>query len=431
MTLQRAAPFLDGKHRPPPERGGNCADKRKRLLQCENHCDVRNAAVLPPEVVAVLRRNSCSTADLGRWYAIPSNASCYMSLPLALVKQDGCVEIDTLLEDMLDDPRLIGTLRSMDLLNGCFNHCDTCLADAPYPSKIISLASLQRMFRDSRFLAMLQPDSLRFGSCGDILDHPDALEIVQLVLEATKALDAKRRQMEGKPHTLKVYINYRPAKEPYLDELIELMERSNQRLVLVVSLPLNRGKRLNLPFLRYVAARPRYFGISHETHEDGFPVIQGAMKFGSLPARDGQLSDRPKIAVWDLSHPDWLVMTGRVLAHDCLRNRVHPSRCLKRFRELEVEQRGFVKTYLNADGLWLMIYGTAYESHTSRIYTQLTRENIYYLSTLPYHPDFPTPPRWPGGRGERRVFSDLEVREKENEYKQAGRVMKARSITHG
>jgi hypothetical protein len=370
----------------------------------------KNTACAPPEVLEALKRSPLSQ-KCAQWRAVPA-------LPGDLRRWDE-IEIDTKLAGLLEDPRLKQTLRSIDLLNGCCNQCETCLADAPRPSRLISLESIRRLFFNARFLTMLQPDSLRFGSCGDLLDHPQALEILEAAIEATKPLEQRLLAGEGRHHMLKVFTNYRPSKESLLDALLALADKNRERLIVVVSLPLNRSDSINRAFIPYALARPRFFRLKEQRYFDGYPEIEGAIKFGEV-----------KVQIWDVRHAAWLLMVGRMLDRRYLRYQIDPGRCQSRFRALEAEQRGFCKTYLNADGLWLMIYGTAYESHTSRIYALLSPANLGDLGKIPYHPDFASAPNWPGGIGRRRTLSEDELRLKEAEYRAAGGLKKRRSVIH-
>lgn len=321
----------------------------------------------------------------------------------------GVVEIDRVLGDLTDHIYLRGSLRTLDVLNGCFNQCDTCLADSPFPTSAMSIGSLDRLFDSDAFLGMLQPDSLRFGSCGDITDHAGAVHILETALCRTEGLNRSRQERECKFHTVKVYTNYRPHKEDMLDRVLALTNDWPERLMISVSLPLNRNDSINRAFLDYAKARPQYFKVLDDCFEDGYPEIEGSLKWGGA-----------KIGVWDVGHPRWLLMVGRTLSPYTLRKKAARYSRLPRFRELEIEQNGFVKTYLNAEGLWLMKYTTAYESHTCRLFTPITPDTIELLAQLPYHPDFAEPPYWPGKRGERIMLSDAEVQEREAEYHSQG-----------
>lgn len=64
-----------------------------------------------------------------------------------------------------------------------------------------------------------------------------------------------------------------------------------------------------------------------------------------------------------------------------------------------------------------MVYSTPFESHTCRTFTPITLENLEAISHLPYHPDFPAPPNWPGGRG---VVDDVKGRRIISEMKASG-----------
>lgn len=103
------------------------------------------------------------------------------------------------------------------------------------------------------FKAMLQPDSFRYGSSGDILDHPSGPEIVRLTLEATADFPnfvcKYPRRTEVKPHQVKVMTNFRPNLEEQLDRLLQLCLEYPRRFDLAISIPLNRTHRVCLPVL--------------------------------------------------------------------------------------------------------------------------------------------------------------------------------------
>lgn len=327
-------------------------------------------------------------------FHIPSPELEWRPIPVAACKSglsppDTPIETWNRITDLLEDRRLEQTLRCIDVMNGCCNQCDTCLSDSPLPTKQMSLASVERLFADERFIRILQPDSLRFGSFGDITDHPECMKILRIALSATNSV-------------IKIFTNYRRHKEALIEEILALTAES-PRVMVNVSLPLNRDESTNESFISFAARRPDFF-----VHREG----------------------GPKVAVWDVRHPKWLLMVGRVLGREHLKSRIPPEVQRPRFRELELEQRGYGKVYLNAEGLWLMMYVTGYESHTSRLFAPLTPATIDQLSRVPYHPDFPLPPYWPGGQGERRLLSDEEVAAEEMCYKAEGKRLKRRTVVN-
>lgn len=338
------------------------------------------------------------------WYSIPT-------LRRKLIR----VDKETLLENEVDavemlrpffgQTNLVGSLRIMDVLNGCGHQCDTCIADAVVPSRQFSYESLMRLWQLPEFLALLQPDSFRFGSSGDILDHPRGVEVVEMVLAATMLFPdfSDERREKSIPYQIKVMTNYRPNLEGQLDKLLALAEEHQQKLTLCISLPLNRSDEINRRFDQYVAARPRYFGSDYEVGGDGlveYFICRGLRN----------------IYFMDVRHPGVLFMSGRRLSDPNLERKGRHITRADVNREVEYRSRGMVKPYLNADGLWLMAYVTARESHTTRIFTPLTSENLTILTRLPFHPDFPTPPNWPGGVGvEYEYFGVKEMMKQEGE----------------
>jgi hypothetical protein len=153
---------------------------------------------------------------------------------------------------------------------------------------------------------------------------------------------------------------------------------------MVISLPFNRKDTVNQRFESYVKSRPDIFG-EYIIGEDG--LVQDVE---TIPQN---------IGIQDVRHPRVLFMSGRVLDSKTNNGRVKDFDFVERDRDSDFQTRGFTKVYLNPDALWLNVYTTAYESHTDRLFTPITKENIEVLSKTPYHPDFPLPPNWSGGQG--------------------------------
>lgn len=277
-------------------------------------------------------------------------------------------------------------LRIMDIANGCGHQCNTCFADADRPTNMFTRESLEKLFSDRRFLNMLDPYSLRFGSQGDIADHPVAVDIVEMSLEETKLLDAKA-YFDDRIHKVKVFTNYRKHREDVLDGLLELAQR-NERLSIVISLPFNLRDNVHKSFRKYVDDRRDIFG-SYNLDEHG--II------------DGRYMDvRGNVGIQDVRGNSSRFGLGRVIARD-------GADCLD-CSDLSYgfEQRGFVKVFLNPDALWLSMYATIYEAHTSRLYTELPPSRIPLAMKLPWHPDekFTTPPGWREG-GLEKVYEGM------------------------
>ena len=235
---------------------------------------------------------------------------------------------------------------------------------------------------------MLQPDSLRYGSSGDILDHPDAIRILKMVIQATKPLDERlKRKTKGKErHRIVVFTNYRPNLEGVLDKLIALALRNKRRVRLILSLPFNSNDIINERFTKFAKARPKIFGKRNKKHADGM------INFGW-----GELIPR-NIGVQDVRHPYFLFTSGRVLTKKHIASKIPKYDVLEASREMHFRDRGLVKTYLNPDALWLMIYSTMIESHTGRVFTPINKNNLETLNHLNWHPDFPAPPNWNGNK---------------------------------
>lgn len=347
-----------------------------------------NTAEPPIEVMTIIKQENLLENLIGGWVAVPSINPPPERLPQREIQVDGKVDAFKLMEPFLGNRVLDQTLRTIDVLNGCGHHCDVCLADAALPSRMFSFDSFKRLFQDKRFLYMLQPDSVRFGSSGDILDHPRGVEIVEIVLEATKPLDEERMKKEGKHHRVKVFTNYRPNLGEQLDKLIEIAKKNPDRFDLTISLPFNKKDSINAKFMDYIEARPELFAGVTERGEDGL-------------LREASKTLLKNVGIQDVRHPRLLFVYGRIMSKEANAGRVSEWDMVGGDSEFSFRDRGFVKTFLNPDALWLMIYATTYESHTERVFTPLTVSNLEAFSHLPWHYDFPKPPNWPGKMRER------------------------------
>lgn len=217
----------------------------------------RNLGTPPEEVIRTFRRyqgSRCFTDEqmsilVPAWYSRPALNPPLRRLPFRdlTFRQ---VDAFAIVEPFLNNPILNQTIRIMDTANGCGHQCNTCFMDSPLPSTLFSLVSLDRLFSTPEFMKMLQPDSFRIGSAGDLLDHPDAVDITAMILERTAPLDAARRT-KGANHTLKIFTNYRKIHESALVDLIHLTERAKERIDLTISLPNNRIDTVNLQFKEF------------------------------------------------------------------------------------------------------------------------------------------------------------------------------------
>lgn len=367
-----------------------------------------NTADPPPEVVNLLRSVGLPRNSIDGWFAVPTFKSPNRHLSTDYFATEGSVDAFELIKPLLGNRILNGTLRTMDFMDGCRNLCDVCLAGAVHPSKMFSYQSIRRLFHNRQFLRMLQPDSLRFGSSGDILNHPQAIEIILLALKQTRFLDRARRQRTKgtKRHIVRIYTNYRPGNEDKLDQLLALAIIFPHRLRITISLPLNKTDVVNDKFIEYARLRG---------------IIFGKIKMnGSCFA----YTNFKNIHIQDVRHPRMLFNSGRTLSEKYLRGRVEDYDYCEADRESNYSQRGFVKTYFNPAALWLMIYTTMKESHTVRTFTPLNTQNLEVLSLLPYHPDFPTPPNWPGGSHEERSERRARYLKRVNRHRPSKRVRK-------
>jgi len=349
----------------------------------------------PPEVVQIIEQFELSQNYVQGWFAVPSINPPSSHVGQAHLCGPGLVDAYQQIAPFLGNKLLTRSLRTMDLLNGCGHQCDVCLANAALPSKMFSFASLKRLFQEPNFLLMLQ-SSLRFGSSGDLLDHPDAIKIINMILWETRDLDRAIQTRTGNKErfVLKVFTNYRPNLETKLDELVGIALRHHDRLKLVISLPLNKSDIINLKFNSYVVSRPNIFAKKHHYSPDGLLRAESLHR---------------NICVQDVRHPRILFTSGRTLPQEYLANKCDDPLIVEADREICYRDRGLVKTYFNPDALWLMVYTTMYESNTTRAFTPLSPDNLPVFSQLPWHPDFPTPPNWPGKKGAERSWQEADL----------------------
>lgn len=335
-----------------------------------------NSAEPTPEIVEYLKILGLSPNDFP-WYDVPSLYPPKERISRQKI-QDNSVDVLTLLDEFLGNKVLTRSIRVLDLLTGCNKQCDVCLAKAALPSTIFSYEGLYHAFQNREFLNLLQPDSLRSGSAGDSLDHPQAPQIFRMILEATDFLEYQRNKKE-KHHVLKIFANFRPLETDALDEMLQLALDYPERVRFVISLPVMKNDTINDLFRKYASDKYR---------RDFF-------KFNRDDTVDGKLWC---VVVQDVRHYTGFWRIGRVPDKRYLSRKglyVYDGN-----RRTHYEDRGLVKVYLNPDALWLFIYGTMKHSSTARIFTPLNDDILDIFSYLPWHPHFPTPPNWPGGKGQ-------------------------------
>ncbi|MBT7392549.1 hypothetical protein HN827_06990 [archaeon] len=352
--------------------------------------------IIPPEILFKLEKYDILEKDVKSWI--------WRTIPQInpLEKRISEEEIDKinaykLLKPLLGNPNLANTLRTMDIANGCGVQCDTCLADSSNISSKFTYESLEKLFKDKLFTGdydssadilkngMLQSDSLRIGSSGDISDHPDAIKIVNMILEETKGLDEYRQKKENR-HKISVFTNYRPSRESTLDAFIDLATQ-NPRLHLTISLPLNINPHVNEEFKKYLKKRENLFYFSKETLEN---FSKDPNHKGDPPIR--YIKKPTNVSITDIGPEgnNSSFSTGRTIDETILEARKIPT--IEKNRSIDHSQRGYVKPYLNPDSLWLMTYTTIFESHTLRAFTPITKKNINHISNLTYHPGFKEQP---------------------------------------
>lgn len=331
-------------------------------------------ADIPPEALALLDADQQTN-----WQIVPALSPLRERIARKEIKNN-LVDAQEVMAPFLDDPIFIQTLRVMDVLDGCDRQCDTCYIAAVVPHTMFSFESLQRLFNDPRFTQMLQPDSLRFGSAGDLLDHPQALDIVKLALETTSVIDKQRQEKEGKRHTIKVFNNFRQKDGTTLLKLLELAE-TEPRLQVVISLPLNRNPQALEQFRMFVTQNYDIFNNSGVLREDD---KVHSTRFGI----------HRNIITNVVSEASNFHPLGRIIHSTFTGMSEYSSSMVKP----GYHDRGSVKVFLNPNGLWLQMYTSSEESSTNKAFKLFTPENYHHLSKLPYHPHFPNPPHWLGGQ---------------------------------
>jgi len=186
---------------------------------------------------------------------------------------------------------------------------------------------------------------------------------------------------------IKIMTNYRLNNELEIDKLIELAEQDPRRMRVTISLPLNLKDTVNHQFTNFVLNRPHIFKPEELKYDD-----QGLIDMSYW------MGGYPHLGVMDVRHPLVLFTSGRAIPQEEARLKIGNGKFAENQTMLE-GQEGFAKTYLNPEALWLQVYTTGLSSHTTRLFTPINPDNIEALSHIPYHPDFATPPNWPGGKG--------------------------------
>jgi hypothetical protein len=333
---------------------------------------------LPPETEKTIRDNfpgDIQTWVLSHLYPYPALAVPKMHLPEVEISRNQ-TDIYQIMSQFFETPELKGSLRVADLSTGCDN-CSTCYMDSPPESSRMTAVSWEKLVNEPKFLEILSPDHFRFGSAGDILNHPDGVSMVRSLLTATEPLHAKLRK-DNKSYYLKFVVNYRPNRETQLTELLEMCLDNPVRTEITVSLPRNRNPNTLNAFTGYMVKNSRFFPD---------PLWQENFYMGQI---DGATE---KIRAVKIKVPD---VIGRVLAEDTDRHHRFGKYYQTGIKPYDFAQRGLTSILLNSDGLWQIIYATSFDSRTTKIFIPLTPVNIPWLSRLPWHGDFPKPPNWRG-----------------------------------
>lgn len=339
----------------------------KNEIQARDNGD-HNQAFPSVEMIIALYRQGIDAFGM-EWLAVPHLPNKTHE-PVDAVKS-----IEAILNDTRSRTILKRSLRTMDVGKGCGVQCDTCLVDAQPLESLFTLDSLGALFDDPRFEDMIHLGGLRIGSSGDITDHPNPAQILELALKGTRNVHTELMTKTGLPHQVKIYTNFRKQRSKKIDALLETAMQSPDRTKIVISLPLNRSGEALDDFQQYIADRPELFGKN---------VKRKNIIIHSVPERG-----------------DSLFRDGRVLTENLA---IGKAEIEARNPVERIIQRGYAKPYLNPDGLWCFGYVGPYESHTDRAFTPMTPENIPYLQYIPWIPHFihdpacaNPPPNWAGG----------------------------------
>lgn len=273
------------------------------------------------------------------------------------------VDILSVLEPVLGDPRLIGTVTGIDSNNGCRTLCQTCFTDALSPTKGISRASWEKAWGDKNFQRLFS-GSFRWGRVADAGDDKDVAERVQTVLQYCPGLN------------IGLLVNYRKYKEERILELIDLARRENC-LCLTISLPLNRDDQPQRDF-ELLAIR-HLSDLRFESRTSGLQVAT-LPNGGSIEINDLRQAGNKVAGL------------GRITAgQDKIDQFVG-------IEEYDFALRGLSGIHLNPEGLWLQTWVTRFESHTACVWTPLDERTINILSQIPLQ-KIAGGLNWPGGLG--------------------------------
>lgn len=301
----------------------------------------------------------------------------------------GVAEVDLMetVKPWLQKEVLAGSVRSFDVNDGCIDPCGTCVYDSRFPTRRWSLASVEKAFADGSFINLLQPDSLRVGNTAEPTDHPQIVALTEIFLQGTEKLDYQRMQEEGRHHQVKLIISYRKQKEEKINDLAELCQKYPERLTVIMALPRNRDPQVNNDFRSFAQNHWLFKGRLAEEEEGWVEMANGEEKTNLNNFLVNNVrSRRAEIFIF-----------GRVLREE----RIIPGTAVTSESEKIIYQRGLAKIHLNPWGLWLKIYAS-HESYTGAVFVQVNQATIDHFGGFPWHFDFPVPPNWPGGAGDRK-----------------------------
>lgn len=346
-----------------------------------------STALPTPEVIDLMNRFHLPEHAIDGWFDYPilSNGQRPMSRADLL---KNAVDFESILAPFFGLKKFFGSIHKMDLAVGCSKACGTCLAKAPLPSRIFSTVSLYKGFNNPEVLRMLNPFYLRIGNTSEPTDQPDFPEILKLILDQTKILDVEAQKI-GRRHFVAIYTNYRPNSEDVLDELLELA-KSNDRLEMIISLPVNKSDFVNEKFILYTQKRPQIFFVRASEWFMGFQTYY------------------PNISVFNVGRINTIFPIGRRLSDEILNSKGNLVGLGEIDAITEYKYRGMVEVFVNPEAFWLIVWSTIHQSSTLRSFTPFNAINHETLSQLPWinYFEFTTPKNWPGGTGTLRSIAE-------------------------
>lgn len=266
-----------------------------------------------------------------------------------------------------------GVVTATDSANGCLTQCDTCVRDAPKTSLVISRESWNKSWQTQAFRDFFD-GRFRWGDCADPSDHKDVAARAATVLENVPLLG------------LEMLVNFRKFKIDRLTKLVDLL-RSNERIHLCISLPLNRNRKPQEDFIQFE---------KELLTADDVNLIEHSGR------RSGRVNSMGGLEINDLRKPDNTVDgLGRIVALKYSQGREITMNDPDDFC-----RRGNTYVYLGPEGFFVEVSVTPYQSYTGTVYTPLNERTIDLLQKLPLASKGYL--GWPGGTSVNSNFASVD-----------------------